>query len=118
MISSSTVNHEKIIGEVDKMVRVTQSAAVQKLGDVAEDKQFWCQNGQFFKNLPDMEVAFGGMGDDTFRYHASAIKNDFSNWVRDVIGDEKLARDLQRSATPAKAKKAVAGRIAWLRSKI
>jgi hypothetical protein len=100
------------------MVRVTQSAAVQKLGDVAEDKQFWCHIGQVFKNLPDMEMAFGGMGDYTFHYHASQTKNDFSNWVRDVIGDEKLARDLLKSATPAQAKKAVAGRIAWLKSKI
>jgi hypothetical protein len=118
MLSSSTVNHEKIIGEVDKMVRVTQSVARQRLGDVAEDKQFWCQNGQVFKNLHDMEIAFGQMGDDTFRYHASEAKNDFSNWVRDVIGDEKLAGDLQKSTTPTQTGKAITNRIAWLRSKI
>ena len=78
------------------MVGVTKSVAVQRLGDVAGDKQFWCQNGQVFKNLSDMERAFGRMGNDTFRYHASETKNDFSNWVRDVIGDEKLARDLKK----------------------
>jgi hypothetical protein len=100
------------------MVRVTQSVARQRLGDVAEDEQFWCQNGQVFKNLRDMEIAFDQMGDDTFRYHASEAKNDFSNWVRDVIGDEKLARDLQKSANHAQAGKAIASRIAWLRSKI
>lgn len=100
------------------MVRVTQSVARQRLGDVASDKQFWCQNGQVFKNLRDMEIAFGQMGDDTFRYHASEAKNDFSNWVRDVIGDEKLARDLQKSTVPTQAGKAVASRNAWLRSKI
>ena len=100
------------------MVRITQSVVMQRLGDVAEDKQFWCQNGQVFKNLHDMEMAFGKMGDDTFHYHASEIRSDFSNWVRDVIGDEKLARDIQNSTTRAQAGKAIASRIAWLRSKI
>jgi hypothetical protein len=108
----------KTIGEVDKMVRITQLVVRQRLGDVAEDKQFWCQNRQVFKNLHDMEAAFSRMGDDTFRYHASETRNDFSNWVRDVIGDDKLARDIQKSTTPAQVRKAVANRIAWLRSKI
>ena len=106
------------IREVGKVVRVTQSEAMQRLGDVAEDRQFWCQNGHIFRNLDDMEVAFGEIGDETFRYHASETRNDFCNWVRDVIGDEKLARDLQNSTSPAQAGKAVASRIVWLRSKI
>ena len=100
------------------MVRVTTSVAMQRLGDVAEDKQFCCHNGQVFKNLHDMETAFSEMDDDTYRYHASETGNDFSNWVRDVIGDEKLSRDLQNSTTLAQAGKAVASRIAWLGSKI
>lgn len=100
------------------MVRVTQSVARQRLCDVAEDKLFWCQTGQVFKNLRDMEIAFGEMDDDIFRYHASETRNDFSNWVRDVIGDAKLARDIQNSTTRTQAGKAITSRIAWLRSKI
>jgi len=46
------------------------------------------------------------------------VKNDFSNWVRDVIGDEKLSRDLQKSTTQAQAAKSVADRVTWLKSKI
>ena len=40
------------------MVRVTKSVAMQRLGDVAEDRQFWCQNGQIFRNLEDMEIGW------------------------------------------------------------
>ena len=37
---------------------------------------------------------------------------------RDVIGDEKLARDLLKSGTPAQSARSVAERINWLKSKM
>jgi len=38
--------------------------------------------------------------------------------VKDVIGDEKLSRDLQKSATQAQAAKSVAERVIWLKNKV
>ena len=69
------------------------------------------------KNLPELEMALKEMSEETFRYHSSETKSDFSNWVRDVIGDEKLSRDLQKSTSRTQAVKKVADRIAWLQSK-
>jgi hypothetical protein len=43
-------------------------------------------------------VALAEMSEDTFRYHASREKNDFSSWIRDVIGDETLAGELAKTA--------------------
>ena len=83
-------------GKVGKVVKVTRSVAAKRLGDVPQDKQFLCQDGRVLKNLRDLEVAFRQMSDDTFHHHATETRNDFSNWVRDVIGDEKLARDLKK----------------------
>ena len=60
----------------------------------------------------------GEVGEDTFRHHAGGTRNDFSNWVRDVIGDEKLSWDIQKSNFPAKEQKAVTSCVAWLRSRI
>jgi len=37
------------------------------------------------------------MNEETFGYHSNETKSDFSNWVKDVIGDEKLAADLKRA---------------------
>ena len=56
--------------------------------------------------------------EETFRHHSSESRNDFSNWVRDVIGDEKLSRDLLKSTTQAQAAKSIDDRVAWLKSKI
>ena len=78
------------------MVRMTKSVSEGRLGDVPLDKQFWCCDGRYLKNLGELEAALEGMTDDTFRCHVKETKSDFSNWVRDVIGDEKLARDLQK----------------------
>jgi len=100
------------------MVKTTKSVAEERLGDVPQEKQFWCHDGRYLKNLQELDVALGEMTEDTFRYHSNEVKSDFSDWVRDVIGDEKLSRDLQKSATQAQAAKSVADRITWLKSKI
>jgi hypothetical protein len=58
------------------------------------------------------------MTEDSYRHHVTPLKNDFSNWVRDVFGDDKLANDLTRFANRAEAVKAVRDRIAWLQKKL
>lgn len=100
------------------MAKMTKSTAEKLLADVPGEKRFWCHDGQALKNPSDLAVALKDMSEETFSYHASRNKNDFSNWVRDVIGDDKLARDLLRSGTRAQAAKRVASRVTWLRSKM
>ncbi len=99
------------------MVRITKTVARQWLAEVPPDKTFWCADGRVLKSLPELEIALKEMSEETFRYHCNEAKSDFSNWVRDVIGDEKLARDLQKSTTLAQAMKSVTSRIAWLGSR-
>jgi hypothetical protein len=103
---------------VTKVVRITKTVAENRLGNVPQGKEFWCRDGQVLKSLPQLGVALKQMDEETFRHHSSESRNDFSNWVRDVIGDEKLSRDLLKSATQAQAAKSIEYRIAWLKSKI
>ena len=100
------------------MVRITKTIAENRLGDVPQGHQFWCQDGCVLKSLPELGSALKQMDEETFRHHSNESRNDFSNWVRDVIGDEKLGRDLLKSTTQAQAVKSVDDRIAWLKSKI
>jgi hypothetical protein len=100
------------------VVRITKTIAESRVGDVPQGKEFWCQDGRVLKSLPELGVALKQMDEGTFRHHSSKSRNDFSNWVRDVIGDEKLSRDLLKSTTQAQAAKSVDDRIAWLKSKI
>jgi hypothetical protein len=100
------------------MVRVTKSVAEKWLGDVPQEKRFWCQDGQTFKSLSDLGMALRNMSDGVFGHHVTATNNDFTNWVRDVVGDVKLSNDLRKSRNQLQAAKSVADRIAWLKSKI
>jgi len=93
------------------MARITKLVAEKRLGNVENDKQFWCHDGQSLKNLQELETALEQMTEETFRYHVNETKSDFSNWVRDVVGDDKLSRDLRASVTRDRAVRIVAARI-------
>ena len=100
-----------------KIIKITKAIAGARLADVTQEKQFWCSDGRVLKNLPELKSALEQMSEETFRHHSSETRSDFSNWVRDVIGDDKLSRDLKKSKTQAQAAKAVADRVKWLESR-
>ena len=100
------------------MAVINEEIARRMLGDVPGDKQFYCSDGRVLKNLLELGAALAEMSDETYSYHSNDTKTDFSNWIKDVIGDEKLARDLGKNIAKVRAAKAVADRIVWLRSKI
>jgi hypothetical protein len=88
------------------------------LANVAQDKVFWCHDGGVVKNLDELVAALRAMSDETFRYHATVDNNDFSNWVRDVIGDRTLANQLQKAMTQATAARKVETRLGWLKARL
>jgi hypothetical protein len=102
----------------NKIVKISKEEANRRLGDVPDEKRFWCQDGKVVKNIKELEKALNDMSDETFHYHAGEGRNDFSNWVRYVVGDNKLANDMSRAKSHLQASKAVAQRISFLRSKI
>jgi len=101
-----------------KIVKISKEEANRRLGDVPDDKRFWCQDGKVVKNLKELQEVLNGMSDETFRYHSREDRNDFSNWIRDVVRDEKLARDLSKARSHTQASQAVAHRISFLETKI
>ena len=82
-----------------------------------EEKRFWVHDGKYLKNLGEMEAELRTMSEETFHYHVNEAKNDFGQWVHDVIGDDKLTRDLQKSVNKAQAAHCIANRIDWLRQR-
>jgi len=97
------------------VAKITKNIAETWLGQVPQGKEFWCQNGQVFNSLPQLGMALRNMDQQTFLHHCNKSKNDFSNWVRDVIGDDRLALELLKKNTQAKAAKVIEDRVSSLR---
>jgi hypothetical protein len=84
------------------------------LREIEGNERFFANDGSVIDGLRGLPTALAEMSDDTFMSHANEEKNDFSNWVRDVCGDEKLARDLSTVKTKANAAKKAIARVAML----
>lgn len=97
-----------------KIQRIQKSEAEKFLANVPEQYVFWCNDGRVLRDMKELGEALTSMADETFAYHSNEAKKDFSNWVRDIIGDEKLAKDLEKPLTRAQAAKIVADRVALL----
>ena len=103
----------------EAVVMVTNKDVYQSwLANVAQDKVFWRHDGGVVKNLDELAAALREMSEETFRYHATGDKNDFGNWVRDVIGDGTLANQLHKAMTQATAARKVETRLGWLKARL
>lgn len=95
---------------------VNKSPAGARLADVPADKVFWLYDGRVLKNLDELAAALEDMSEETYNHHVTGEKNDFCNWVRDVIGDTTLASNLQKAASRNAGAQAVKARLARLRA--
>jgi hypothetical protein len=78
---------------------------------VPVEQVFWCHDGSIFTDLAELAEGLKTMSDETFAFHSNLEKHDFSNWVRDVIGDERLANELAAAADRFEAAAYVLARI-------
>ena len=69
------------------------------LSKVHKDKAFWlCTNENLF-SLASLLASLEKVTDEVFRYHITRDKNDFEKWIRDVVKDRELAREIARVKT-------------------
>jgi glycosyltransferase involved in cell wall biosynthesis len=92
--------------------------AERLLSNVPDQYEFFCQDGVILRNMKDLAEAMTRMTDATFTYHSNAEKKDFSNWVKDIIGDFELARELEKVWDRSKAAQIVSQRVAVLSKRL
>lgn len=64
------------------------------LKEVDSEHYFLAANGMVIKSLEELAVGVEGMDNHTFKHHVNHQRNDFVNWIRDIIKDEILAKEL------------------------
>ncbi|MGD0352565.1 MAG: hypothetical protein ABSB38_03615 [Dehalococcoidia bacterium] len=99
------------------MVVKNKQDAARVLADVTGDKRFFCEDGCVSANLTELVNCLNYMTEATFNHHVTSWKNDFSTWIRNVLGDDKLAGDLTKVNNPIEAAKVATQRVAWLQKK-
>lgn len=97
------------------MPKILKQDAQEMLGNVPNENVFRCCDGRIMTNMLELGVALDNMSDDIFAYHVNQSKNDFTNWVRDIIKDEKLASDLLKATSRKQACNKVAERLVVLK---
>ena len=100
------------------MTGTLKEQAQKFLSKVPEEYVFRCQDGRVLRDMNELAEALSTMADETFAYHSNVEKKDFSNWVRDIIGDEKLAKELEKATSRTQAAKQTASRVAVLSKKL
>ncbi len=95
-------------------MEVNRDEAIKLLSSVPEDCAFRCCDGRVIRNVRDLGKTLAHMAENTFRYHTNPQKNDFSLWVKDSIGDEKLARHLERTTDRKQTLREISQRISFL----
>ena len=100
------------------MAETLNQGARRLLDDVPEEYVFRCCDGSIFRNMKELGAALKTMTGGTYAFHANTEKNDFANWVRDIIKDERLAKDLQNAPNQAQAAKLADSRISLLSKRL
>lgn len=78
-----------------KEQEIQKDFALKILGDVNPSNYFYLCNGAILRNLDELFNALQNIDDNVYKYHANNEKNDFSNWIKEVIGDSELADNLK-----------------------
>ncbi|MBI3036588.1 hypothetical protein HYY73_02430 [Candidatus Woesearchaeota archaeon] len=79
--------------------KVPVAVAKGMLARVPFQVSFWLCTNENLRSLRDISEALQKATDDVFRYHVNRDKNDFETWIRDIIKDKDLAREIARVKT-------------------
>ncbi|MBD3164382.1 hypothetical protein GF323_04225 [Candidatus Woesearchaeota archaeon] len=94
--------------------RLTSETAERFLSDVEHEKSFFINEGPALRNIIQLHDALSSISDKQFYFHRNNNKNDFYNWIKNVIGDSRLANDVARAKTRQTIIKRIKKRIELL----
>ncbi|MBD3313155.1 hypothetical protein GF345_01810 [Candidatus Woesearchaeota archaeon] len=93
---------------------LTPEKALKILDDAPEQHHFRLYMGTNIKNLKELAEALEIMADRSFSHHVSPTKNDFSSWIKEVVGDHQLADRVSGMESKKKMVKEIRKRVSSL----
>ena len=96
------------------MDTISYEEAKSSLSDVSADQAFWIYNGPIIRNIYELAQELEQMDAKLYGYHVTFAKNDFSNWIRDILKDAELAKGVAKAASSQAMAAKIRKRIAVL----
>ncbi len=94
---------------------ITKETAEHYLRDISPMwRAFWFHMHLYAKNLVEFSAGLEEIENGIYLYHAEGHKNDFSRWIREVVGDGALADKLEKVRTRVEATEVTKRRVAEL----
>lgn len=101
-----------------KRKRTTIQEARQFLQGVDPSVAFYINGGGLVNSLEELAAALVSMEDQTYKFHANSDKNDFANWIKEIVKDQNLAKEMLRARNRTSAARKVSSRIQLLKEMI
>ena len=95
----------------------SKKEALRALSDVNSKHNFWVSDGSVLKSINDLLSALKKMKKNIFQFHVNKEKNDFANWINDIIKDDKLAKEISKIKDRKGIIKKITQRVKWLKKK-
>lgn len=82
------------------MKRPVQYAEARRiLGKTSPTDGFWLCTNENLRSLNELSESLEKADNDVFRYHVTRDRNDFEVWIREILKDKELAREIARVKT-------------------
>jgi len=82
----------------------------RKSPGINPEEHLWLTDGTIIRSLDELKKAISGVGEDVLRHHITGERNDFYNWVKDVLHDKSLAEKLLDARTKDEIAEAISGK--------
>ena len=106
--TTRTVAKKASVKKVATVKKVVKKSVTKKTFVYAHDSEsFWLSDGQILNSLVALKDALGKMDKTTYAHHVTASKNDFAEWVEQVLDDTECAQSLRGAKTATAAKSVV-----------
>ncbi len=85
-----------------KRVKKKKTEKKDILKNANADHYFFVNDGTVLRNVLDLSKQLDKMADEVFEHHVNGMRNDFSNWIKYVFKEEKLAEELLKTTNKDK----------------
>ena len=99
------------------MVSAKENAS-KALADVSVEHFFYVCDGAVLKNLEELLAYITTAKPEVYQYHVTPEKNDFCSWIKDIVQDATLAKDLAKAKNQKAAVTVLKSRVKFLKSKM